>query len=158
FRVPGRAAVRVPLMHREATLRYAHNGVDGAAAAKLLELPFAGRDVAMVIVLPDADDGFTAVERALSAASLDARLDKLRKVHVGVGLPRFTIADAPVDLKGALTKLGMGRALAPGADFSGVTDAGGLYIDRVPHQAFVKVNEAGVEAGAATAPVSRDWT
>ena len=45
----------------------------------------------------------------------------------------------------------MGVAFSPGAaDFTRMYAPGGLYIDEVKHKTFVKVDEEGTEAAAAT--------
>ena len=61
------------------------------------------------------------------------------------------------ELKKALTALGMGIAFAPGgADFTGIRECGGLWIDKVKHKTYVKVDEAGTEAAAVTVVVVVD--
>ena len=50
-----------------------------------------------------------------------------------------------------LTALGMGVAFSPGAaDFTKMYAPGGIWIDQVKHKSFVKVDEEGTEAAAAT--------
>ena len=56
---PTRSAM-VPMMHQTARLRCA--AVDGL---KLVELPYAGDEVSMVLVLPDETDGLAAMEALL---------------------------------------------------------------------------------------------
>ena len=74
---------------------------------------------------------------------------------MNVSLPRFE-ATLRFKLKPVLEKLGMPVAFQPGAaDFSGMfQDAGKdkpYHIDDVYHQAFVRTDEVGTEAAAATA-------
>jgi serpin B len=59
-----------------------------------------------------------------------------------------------IDLSSTLSQMGMPLAFSPdGADFSGMTGNRDLYISKVIHQAFIKIDEAGTEAAAATAVV-----
>ena len=55
----------VPTMHQTETLRFVEK--DGV---KVLELPYRGRDMAMLVILPDQVDGLEAVERSLSEPRL----------------------------------------------------------------------------------------
>ena len=65
-------------------------------------------------------------------------------------MPKFEVRTS-ADLKTPLDTLGLGPAFSGAADFSGITKQEQLLISGVVHQAFVKVNEAGTEAAAATA-------
>ena len=67
-----------------------------------------------------------------------------------VELPRFR-AEFGLDLKSALTTLGMGKAFGSAADFSAMSGDKSLMISRAIHKTYVNVNEQGTEAAAATA-------
>jgi serpin B len=58
-------------------------------------------------------------------------------------------------LKKPLSDLGMKLAFGLGADFSGMTETPRLFIDEAYHEAFIKVDEKGTEAAAATAVVMK---
>jgi serpin B len=66
-------------------------------------------------------------------------------------MPKFEF-DTKYFMKDTLSAMGMPTAFEwPGADFSGMDGSKNLYISSVIHQAYVKVDEKGTEAAAATA-------
>jgi serpin B len=121
--------------------------------AQVLQLPYEGDDVSLVVLLPRKDDGLPALEDSLTPARLAgwlAAADRARQA-VEVHLPRFRL-ETGFTLKAALTSLGMTDAFEPSrADFSGMSSAPpGLFIGEGFHSAFVEVDEEGTEAAAAT--------
>ena len=68
-------------------------------------------------------------------------------------LPKFEF-NTKYFMKNILIEMGMPTAFVWGdADFSGMTGNRDLYISQVIHQAYVKVDEKGTEAAAATAVI-----
>jgi serpin B len=139
--------VSPPMMHQQHKFRYAERN-----DVQVLELPYKGEDVSLVIVLPRAKDGLAALERALSPAQLSRWLDGLAPATVSVTLPRFKMT-AAFRLEEQLAALGMKQAFKMEADFSGMEPQKELFLSAVIHKAFVEVNEEGTEAAAATGVV-----
>ena len=136
--------IDVPMMHLGSKLGYLDT-----PQFQALELPYAGRTVAMVVLLPRRHDGLPDLEKALTPAFLAKWLPKIKKHKVLVTLPKFKLA-SKFELKKPLAALGMASAFA-GADFSGINGKRNLFIDEVLHNAVVEVNEEGTEAAGATA-------
>jgi serpin B len=107
----------------------------------------------MVILLPRAKDGLSAVEQSLNPSSLLewlATLDFSKQRNIHVTLPRFKMTYA-VELTEALRQSGVAAAFdAREADFSGIDGKRDLHVSTVLHKAYVDVNEEGTEAAAAT--------
>lgn len=123
-------------------------------AVSVLELPYEGGEMAMVLVLPDARDGLAAVEKRLTGARLAGWLGRLKPARVALQLPRFTIEmPAPLLLSGTLKELGIRRAFDwRQADFTGIAPTSAqLEVSEGFHKAFIAVDESGTEAAAATA-------
>jgi serpin B len=118
-------------------------------AWQALELPYAGGALAMVVVLPRADEGLSDLEAKLTPDWLGKTTAALRPERVVVSLPRWKVTWGQ-ELTDQLRALGMDRAFTPAADFSRMSTADRLMIDVVVHKAFVDVNEEGTEAAAAT--------
>ena len=155
FHVGGASATEnVDMMNRRGSYGYAD--LDGV---NVLELPYQGDDLSMVIVLPDATDGVAAVEQGLSVAGIAAWIAALSPTEVQLALPKFRVEpEESIELKPTLTALGMGIAFdSENADFSGMANPPDprerLHISHVFHKAFVAVDEEGTEAAAATAVV-----
>ena len=125
-------------------------GLREAPEAQVLELPYAGEELSMLVLLPRQRDGLAALEQNLDADTLAGWLQPVTKREVDVFLPRFSISSG-FSLGDMLSGLGMRSAFVPGqADFSGMNGRMDLYISEAVHKAFVEVNEEGTEAAAAT--------
>jgi serpin B len=143
---------QTPTMHHGGTYRIAK--ADGVT---VLEMPYQGGDTAMLVILPDRQDGLEDAERALSAEKLEAWTNALTSKLVLVALPRFEVnPEGSLALGETLQALGMPTAFdREKADFTGMANPADprerIAIDQVFHKAFVKVDEKGTEAAAATA-------
>jgi serpin B len=119
----------------------------------VLELPYAGEALSMLVLLPKERDGLGRLEDALTADTLARWTTGLRKRDVAVTLPKFKLT-CQFRLDKVLQAMGMVDAFSVRvADFSGMTGSPDLFISAVIHKAFVDVNEEGTEAAAATAVV-----
>ncbi|HIK33503.1 MAG TPA: serpin family protein [Oscillatoriales cyanobacterium M59_W2019_021] len=152
FHLSSAETIEVPMMHQMEYWNYAD--LDGL---QVLELPYEGETLSMVILLPTEIDGLAALERQLTPENLQAWLSSARDLPmmmdgspVSVWLPRFKLTSA-FELKNTLSEMGMPQAFGNTADFSGMTGQPDLAISQVIHKAFVDVNEQGTEAAAATA-------
>lgn len=130
--------------HPRETFPYAE--VDGD---QLLELPYEGDELGMVLVLPEQGT-FQNFEQQLTTGRLWTLLGELESTPVDAAIPRFETG-ANVSLSEHLQSMGMETAFGSEADFSGMVEGGGIWIDEVAHEAVVDVDEDGTEAAAATA-------
>jgi len=105
---------------------------------QLLELPYKGDDLSMVVLLPRKSDGLQQLGASLSAENVNHWLDQARRQEVHVYLPRFDM-DNKFSLLDPLIQLGLDTQVS-------ATDA----ISEIIHQANIEVNEEGTVAAAAT--------
>ena len=117
---------------------------------QVLELPYDGTGVSMLVLLPERLDGLKLLEESLTVEKVSEWRDQLESVKIAVSLPKFTM-ETSYDLKRPLINLGVvdvfdGKA----SDFSGMSDSKGLFVAKAIHKAFVDVNEEGTEAAAST--------
>jgi len=138
--------VTVPMMRQTESFGYTEG--DGYQA---VELPYDGRELSMVILLPQAGQ-FEMFEGSLDVQQVDAIVKNLKSRRVALTMPQFEF-ESGFSLKEILAVMGMPVAFSGGADFSGMTGNRDLFISDVVHKAFVSVDEAGTEAAAATAVV-----
>ena len=148
FHLPAAKSIEAPMMHRTGSYRYYDGG-----SFQALELPYAGGDLAMVVLLPKQAAGLPALERSFNAAAAEKWIDDLQPAaKVILTLPRFTMT-RQLELSGVLARMGMPQAFSNAADFSGMTGKPEFRISAAIHKAYVDVNEQGTEAAAATSTV-----
>ena len=142
------STVTVPMMNQTETLDYMQG--DGFQA---MRLPYFGNNVSMIVMLPN-EGNFESFEQQLDASTLQNVVENLTFEQVQMQMPRFEY-EASTSLSKTLQNLGMVDAFSPSsADFGGMYDkaevGGNLFIGDVLHKAFIKVDEEGTEAAAAT--------
>ena len=151
FHISAGKKVKTPMMYQSAKFGYTET-----PDMQALKMPYKGDDLSMVVLLPKKAAGMAKLEKSLTADNIDLwvkRLGQPRKVMVF--FPRFMM-EYEMKMKRILSKMGMPEAFnVTKADFSGMTGSQDLYIDQVYHKAFVKVDEKGTEAAAATAVVMK---
>ena len=140
------STLTVPMMTQTEGFSYAEG--EGYRA---LNLPYDGREVSMLVVLPDAGR-FAEIEDALALVLADVD-EGWEYRMVDLTMPRFE-ATSSFRLRETLQALGMTIPFTSGvADFNAMADTHELFISDVIHKAFVSVDEAGTEAAAATAVI-----
>uniref|UniRef100_A0A8C3SR55 Serpin family B member 11 n=1 Tax=Chelydra serpentina TaxID=8475 RepID=A0A8C3SR55_CHESE len=123
--------------------------------AQILMLPYAGKSLNMIILLPDDITGLEQVERAMTYEKLThwTSLESMREREVEVYLPRFKLEDT-FELNLPLKEMGMIDVFKQSkADLSGMAPSRRLFLSKVVHKAYVEVNEEGTLAAAATGSV-----
>ena len=148
FRVSSSDGVKVQMMQRidnESIFNYAEDD-----KLQILEMPYSGEDLSMLIFLPKNDD-MKALENSITIKKLTEWRANLEKKRVDIFIPKFKL-ETKYFMAQDLMEMGMPSAFVS-ADFSGITGKKDLFISNVIHQAFVEVNEEGTEAAAATAVI-----
>jgi serine protease inhibitor len=146
------ATVQADMMSMQADLRFFFG--DDAA---VVELPYGGRAFTAIAALPAPGTTMAGLVDGLDAgvwADWMGRLDRAEPAAAAVILPKLELHYDRL-MNGDLQALGMTDAFVPGlADFSRLTPLGGrgqdVFISRVQQQSFLKVDERGTEAAAAT--------
>jgi serpin B len=145
FTAAGGKAVTVPFMFQREHFRYAEDD-----DVQVLELTYGNFDLAMRIFLPKNPGGLGRFEKQMTDQRLSALAGKLASQEVLLTLPKFT-SESEFSLADTLKAMGIKLAFDPNrADFKGMTTSEQLFISAVIHKAFVKVDEEGTEAAAAT--------
>ncbi|XP_077077722.1 leukocyte elastase inhibitor-like isoform X2 [Siphateles boraxobius] len=128
--------------------------------SQVLELPYVGKNLSMLIILPnemeDDTTGLQKLEKALTYEKLMewTNPEVMRQQEVVISLPRFKMEET-YDMKSLLISMGMEDVFDEKVNLSGMSSNNDLVVSKVIHKAFVEVNEEGTEAAAATGFYSR---
>jgi len=146
FHLEDGSTVRVPMMQREE----AELGMYQDSAVLAAELPYGGKAFVMTILLPAPGTGVDALLASLDAERWGRIVDAISTREAAVVLPRFQTTWERV-LDDDLKALGMTDAFDPDrADFSALSPDPRVAIQEVRQKSFVRVDEEGTEAAAAT--------
>jgi serpin B len=144
FHITADKQITAPMMHQSSLFPYGM--VDGT---QILELPYVGKHLSMVVLLPKELDGLANLEKQVSAETLRTWTSGLREQEVKVYLPKFKVV-SDFRLDAVLQSMGMPLAFSPHGDLSGMDGKHDLYLRAVVHKTLIDVNEVGTEAAAGT--------
>lgn len=139
--------IDVAMMNQEREFGYSET-----ETIQVLDLPYVGDELSMVVLLPKESGGLAELESKLTVENLETWTSSLWETKVQVSLPKFKLTGKFM-LGGTLASMGMPDAFRSNADFSGMDGTKTLSISQVVHKAFIEVNEEGTEAAAATAVI-----
>lgn len=142
FYVSSDKTVKTSLMvMHDAIFNYAYTD-----SFQILELPYRGKKISMLLLLPRKG----RAETSLTAKDLKDLKARMRPTSLEwVAFPKFEFRST-YRLNNTLKAMGMPTPFSNSADFSGMTGRRNLFIKFVLHQAYIKVDEKGTEAAAAT--------
>jgi serine protease inhibitor len=116
-----------------------------------IKLPYTGGGLEMVLILPAKGTDLGAVVQRLSNASWKSTIDQFTAGSGTISLPRFkaTFRDSLID---PLAQLGIKAIFEPSADFAPMfEDPRKFFVSNIIQQTYLRVDEKGSEAAAATA-------
>ncbi|XP_059035102.1 serpin B9 isoform X1 [Mustela lutreola] len=153
FKINQKEQRPVLMMFQEAMFKLAYIK---EVQTQILELPYVGKELSMIVLLPDENVDLSSVEKSLTLEKFRVwtQPDRMQSTEVEVSLPRFQLEE-DYDMASMLRGLGMVDAFQEGtADFSAMSGEKDLCLSQFLHKSFVEVNEEGSEAAAASAIVA----
>lgn len=145
FYLPGGTTTQCKMMNQKANFKYFYNGT-----LQIVDLPYGNGCFSMTIFLPKAETDIDSLVHQLNDENWNFWISNLSKREVTLYFPKFEI-EYEKELNDVLSILGMEVAFTDSADFSRMNpDQDDLHIDEVKHKTYIKVDEEGTEAAAAT--------
>jgi serine protease inhibitor len=119
---------------------------------QVIDIPYGNGNYSMVVILPSSGVNIDDLIAELTQEKWEEWMSGFSKDTLTLLLPKFKLEYKIEDkLEEVLTDMGMGIAFDDlGADFTGMYEPGGIFIDRIIHKTFLEVDEEGTEAAAAT--------
>ncbi|GFX55713.1 uncharacterized serpin-like protein TK1782 [Trichonephila clavipes] len=116
---------------------------------KALQLPYKGGDIAMLILLPNLENGLKELESSLNSTFFQDLKHKMKETKVEVALPKFQL-EYEKSLKECFKELGINKIFHSEAELGNISNSANIFVSDIIHKAAVVVNEEGSEATAST--------
>ncbi|XP_053728146.1 neuroserpin [Synchiropus splendidus] len=148
--------VQTLMMYQQGDFYYGEFN-DGSQEAsgmyQVLEMPYEGEDMSMMIVLPRQEVPLASLEPIIKASLIEEWAANVKYQKVEVYLPRFKV-EQKLDLRKLLQPLGISRIFSGAADLSAMTGAEDLYISGAVQKAYLEVTEEGAEGASGSGMIA----
>lgn len=125
----------------------------------LISLPFDSPDekedntFEMAFILPDEDSNIEELIANLSGGKFDSAINASTYEETKIALPKFEF-DYATGMVGPMQDLGASQAFTDAAEFDVMTGSpNDLFVSEILHKTYIRVDEEGAEAAAATAVI-----
>ncbi|KAG7226094.1 hypothetical protein INR49_018705 [Caranx melampygus] len=139
--------VQTLMMYQQGDFYYA------GGVYQVLEMPYEGEDMSMMIVLPRQEVPLASLEPIIKAPLLEEWANNVKRQKVEVYLPRFKV-EQKIDLRSTLQELGIKNIFTNNADLSAMTDGKDLYIEKAVQKAYLEVTEEGAEGAVGSGMIA----
>ncbi|MCB1464802.1 MAG: hypothetical protein KDJ90_20850 [Nitratireductor sp.] len=153
FHLSTAETVNVPTMHKAGVYKLMQ-----FRGADIVELPYKGGRLSMLVVVPSQAGGAGHVPVDLDAATIEAVVEGMGSAQpqrLALAMPKFR-TEFGTNLIPPFRDMGMQLPFDQNrADFAGIVesteDKDRIHISQIAHKAFIEVDENGTEAAASTA-------
>jgi len=132
------------MMRQSGMFRYFSN-----ASFQAIDLPYGDKKFGMTVFLPNPGVDIDSLISEFNRENWSLWMNSFSRQEGDLWFPKFGL-EYELVLNAVLKALGMEIAFSDGADFTKMYEPGGIFISKVKHKSFVKVDEEGTEAAAAT--------
>ncbi|MBN1693909.1 serpin family protein [candidate division WOR-3 bacterium] len=147
FHMPGGSTKECKMMEIRSYFKYFEDSL-----LQAIDIPYGKGNYSMTVILPEYSEDIDELIAGLTKEKWDEWMNSFYEDTVTLFLPKIKLEYKIKDLlEDVLKSLGMGVAFDDQeADFTGMYEPGGIFIDRIIHKTFLEVDEEGTEAAAAT--------
>ena len=140
------SSIDVDMMHEQAPYAYTED-----AQVQVVQLPYKGDELSMMVVLPKAKDkiAMQRVVNTLNAKQISQWNSNLVNQEIILDLPKFKLEEN-YGMNSLLANMGMTKAFGSDADFGLFSQDLSLSVDAIAHKAVIEVHEKGTKAAAST--------
>ncbi|XP_068110751.1 protein Z-dependent protease inhibitor isoform X2 [Hyperolius riggenbachi] len=138
-------SVKVPMMYKTEKVA---SMLDKSMSCTVLKLPYRG-GTHMLLVMPENEGHFDALEDGLSSELVAAWLDKMKSRKTDIFLPKFKL-DHKYKMKTSLEELGIKDLFTGKANMTAMTEERNLKLSEITQRAAIHIDEFGTEATAVT--------
>ncbi|NWJ10552.1 OVAL protein, partial [Crypturellus undulatus] len=148
FRVTEQETKPVQMMYQVGSFKVA---TLAAEKMKILELPYAGGLLSLIVMMPDNIADMERLETTLSPEKLNewTSPNVMERKTVKVYLPRMKLG-GKYNLTSVFMSMGMTDMLSSSANLSGISTAQSLKISEAIHGAYMEIYESGSEMASST--------
>ncbi len=144
FNLSDGSVVQIPMMNQEQDLEYFSD-----PEVKTVKLPYGDGSFYMIVALPQEETTINQLINNMTPQRWSSILENMNEQNLKLFMPRFEL-ECKFVLNQPLMDMGMELPFSPSeADFSNMIDVQ-TFINQVNHKTYIKVDEEGTEAAAAT--------